>query len=331
MLFCYFNERYQILKYSYLSNYKIGTGFLSTLKIDNKLSPFIPSAIGLSKYNVYKKMHQEYLERFRIVHNVDNHEQCQSFNPLINEINTYTRDVLGYGNNKEYGAMDTTGTASGLPSKELKEKALFELIEKNEVMLIWYLEKGFNVLIDEEIRKLINSIGFHSEDIYIFCSNNLCNITTFAVFLFNDKKIVSTGVSLDKDSKKALTNALLEAKLLESFYRDSEISPYKSFNQNDYKTIYEFIDELSKSLKSINIDEDIQQDITLLPWISSIEFAVLNTNPCQEHITIRCFSKELLNAIPSIENILYSMDKKIFKIYHLDESSVLKKSPCIIL
>lgn len=331
MLFCYFNERYQILKYSYLSNYKIGTGAFSTIKTGNKLSPFTPSAIGLSKYNVYKKMHQEYLERFRIAHNLDNHEQFQSFNYLTNEINTHTRNILGYGNNKEYGAMDTTGTASGLPSKELKEKALFELIEKNEVMLIWYLEKGFNILIDEGIRQLIDSIGFHSEDIYIFCSNNLCNLTTFAVFLFNDKKIVSTGVSLDKDSKKALTNALLEAKLLESFYRDSQISPYKSFSQSDFKITYEFVNDLSKKMKNINIAGNTHQNITLSPWINSIEFAVLNTNPCQEHITIRCFSKELLNAIPSIENILYSMDKKIFKIYHLDESSVLKKPPCIIL
>lgn len=331
MLFCYFNERYQILKYSYLSNYKIGSGVFSTIKIGNTLSPFTPSAIDLSKYNVYKKTHQEYLERFRVAHNINNCSKFQSFNPLTNEINTHIRNILGYGNNEEYGAMDTTGTASGLPSKELKEKALLELIEKNEVMLIWYLGKGFNVLINQKIRRLIVSIGFHSEDIYIFCSNNLCNLTTFAVFLFNDKKIVSTGVSLDKDSKEALTNALLEAKLLESFYRDSEISPYKSFNENDYKIIYEFVDELSKSMKGINFVGNIQQDVILSPWINSIEFAVLNTKSYQDFITVRCFSKELLNAIPDTENILYSIDKKIFKTYHLDESSIFKKPPCIIL
>ncbi|WMM24463.1 YcaO-like family protein [Tissierella sp. MB52-C2] len=331
MIFCYVRKHYQILKYSYLSNYKIGTGAFSTIKIGDKLSPFTPSAISLSKYNMYKKIHQEYLERFRIAHNVNNYSEFQSFNPLTKEINTHTRNVLGYGDNKEYGTMDTTGTASGLSSKELKEKALLELIEKNEVMLIWYLEKGFNVLIDEEIKKLINSIGFHSEDIYIFCSSNLCNLTTFAVFLFDDKGIVSTGVSLNKDPKKALTNALLEAKLLESFYRDSETSPYKSFNQYNYKIIYEFIDKLSKSMKCINFVDDIQQDIILSPWINSIEFAVLNTNSYQEYVTIRCFSKELLNAIPSDGNILANLDKKIFRIYHLDEDGILKKPSCIIL
>lgn len=331
MIFCYFKKRYQILEYSYLSNYKIGTGAFSTIKIGDKLSPFTPSAIGLSKYNVYKKIHQEYLERFRIAHNVGNYSEFQSFNPLTNKINTHTRNVLGYGHNKEYGTMDTTGTASGLPSKKLKEKALLELIEKNEVMLIWYLEKGFNVLIDEEISQLIDSIGLYSEDIYIFCSSNLCNLTTFTVFLFNDKEIISTGISLDKNSKKALTNALLEAKLLESFYRDSETSPYKSFSQDNHKIAYEFVSNLSKKMKSTNITEDIQQDINLSLWINSIEFAVLNTNSYQDHVTIRCFSKDLLNAIPSGENILANLDKKIFRMHHLQEDIVLSKPSCIIL
>lgn len=331
MIFCYYQEGYYISKYSYLSNYKIGSGVFSTIKKGDRLSPFTPSAIDLSKYNVYKKVHQEYLERFRIAHNIDNNSKVKSLNPVTGQIFTHNRSILGYGFNDEYGVMDTTGTASGLPSNELKEKALLELIEKNEVMLMWYLGKGFNVLMDQNIRRLVNSIGFHSEDIYIFCSNNLCNLITFAVFLFNNNKIVSTGVSVDKDSNKALFKALLEAKLLESFYRDSQISPYRLFGQYEYKIIYEFVKNLSREMESINMMENVQQNIILSPWIDSIEFSILNIKAYQEYVTIRCFSKELLNSIPNSKNVLSSLDKKIFKEYGLDKKNVLEKPSCAIL
>ena len=314
-----------------LLSYKVGYGVFSTIKKEGKLSPFTPSGIDLSKHNVYKKVHQEYLERFRIAHNFNNSSKFKSFNPFKKQISTYSRNIIGYGFNDEYGNMDTTGTASGLPSNDLKEKALLELIEKNEAMLIWYLGKGHNVLIDKNIKQLINRIGFNSKDIYIFCSNNLCNLTTFVVFLFNDGEIISSGVNIDKDSKKALANALLEAKLLESLYRDSQISPYKVFNQYLHKRIYEFVENLSKKMGNINFIFDVQKNVILLPWITSIEFAVLNTKSYQDFITIRCFSKELLNSIPSKENILIDLNKKIFKQYGINETIVLKIPPCIIL
>ncbi|MBU3228912.1 YcaO-like family protein [Clostridium algidicarnis] len=331
MLFCYFGQRYKILKQSYLPNYKIGFGVFGTVKAENKLSPCTPSAIDLSKYDLYKKVYQEYLERFRIAHNTNSYYKVKCFDALNQKISINNRNVLGYGLNDEYGVMDTTGTASGFNSEKLKEKALLELIEKNEVMLIWYLEKGYNVSIDKVVRRLINSIGFHSQDIYIFCSNNLCNLTTFSIFLFNNKEIVATGVSIDKDSEKALSKALLEAKLLEAFYRDSDISPYKLFSNHQYKTIYEFVKNLSYTLESICIEKDVKKDIILAPWITSIEFAILNTKCYQDYITIRCFSKELLNCIPNQDNIFQSLDKKIFKSYNLSEADILRKPPCIIL
>lgn len=198
-------------------------------------------------------------------------------------------------------------------------------------MLIWYLGKGHNVLIDKNIQQLINRIGFNSKDIYIFCSSNLCNLTTFVVLLFNDGKIISSDVNADKDSKKALTNALLEAKLLESFFRDSEISPYKLFNQYHHKIIYRYVESLSKKMGDVCNICSIQQNVILLPWITSIEFAVLNTKSYQDFITIRCFSKELLNSIPSKKNILADLNKKIFKQYGINETIILKIPPCIIL
>lgn len=331
MLFCFSRGRYQILKYSYLTNYKIGSGLFSTVKIDNKLSPYTPTAIDLSRHNVYKKIHQEYLERYRVAHNTNNFLKLESFNPFEKKICTHNRNILGYGFNDEYGSMDTTGTASGFYSNILKEKALLELIEKNEIMLIWYLAKGYNVLIEQDISNLIKCIGFYSEEIYIFCSNNLCNITTFAVFLFHNEKIVSTGINADKDSKQALFKALLEAKLLETYYRDSTISPYKIFNKDDYKEIYEFIKNLSKKMKSTSFVEDVKREIILSPWISSIEFALLNTKLHQDYVTIRCFSKELLNCVPGKQNILRSLDKLIFKKYNIDENAILSNTQCVIL
>lgn len=103
MIFCHNRERFNILKHSYLSNYKMGYGVFNTIKIKNKLSPFTPAAIDLSVYRKYIKVHQEYLERIRIAHNFRNQEYIKTFNPITEEVLRHKRDIIGYGYNEEYG------------------------------------------------------------------------------------------------------------------------------------------------------------------------------------------------------------------------------------
>lgn len=331
MIFCYNKDRYHILKHSYLSEYKIGYGTFNSIKIDDKLSPFRPTAIDSSTYKTYIKVHQEHLERFRIAHNFRNEEYVQSFNPITKEIIKHKRDVIGYDFNEEYGIMDTTGTASGLKGDMLKEKALLELIEKNEAMLIWYSDMGYTVLINEYVKKLINRIGFDSENLFIFCSSNLCNLTTFLVLIFDEGKIVSTGVAIDKDTKIGLEKALLEAKLAETFYKDTEVSPYKPYTMREHNLTYRFVLELANNKKAISFTEDVQDEIVISPWIESIEFAILNTKSYQDYVTIRCFSKELINCVPDKNGILLSINKKIFKRYSINRDDILAIPPSIIL
>lgn len=331
MLFCYFGKSYQVLKNSYLLNQKIGFGCFSTIKIDNKLSPCTPSAIDLSKYNVYKKIYQEFLERYRIACNMNNYSKIESFNPLMKKVIKNNRHVIGYLYNNEYGFMDTTGTASGIYSKRLKEKALLELIEKNEAMLIWYLEKGCKIIINQQIKDLINSIGFYSEEIYIFSSSNLCNLNTFLIILFHNEKVIATGVSIDKDSSKALYKSLLEAKLIEALYMDENISSYNKFTKNDYEIIYKYVKYLSNNMGNVYFKKDIKQEIILASWINSIEFAILNTKLNQEFITLRCFSKQLLNCIPNKEYIIKCINKDIFTEYNVNKNYIVDKPDSIIV
>jgi len=331
MLFCYYPRRHAVISSSYLVDYKISTGILSTVKTGAELSPYYSAAIDLSKHIAYKKMHQEHLERYRIAHNMKNQSEVMSFDFIKGEICTHNRSVLGYGFNQEYGVMDTTGTASGIYSNLIKEKALLELIEKNEAMLIWYLQKGMNVLIDKYTKQLIKKIGFHSEELYIFSSNNICNLDTFVVLLFHNKRIVGTGVSIDKNSKIGLTNALLEAKTMECVYTGLEASPFNVCTSSDHKRIYEYVNNISVNMGTTNLKEKVNENIIISSWVTSIEVAILNTQKFQEYATIRCFSKEMLNCVPCKKNILESIDKKIFKEFKLNHKIISERPSCIIL
>lgn len=225
--------------------------------------------------------------------------------------------------------MDTTGTASGLNGSQVKEKALLELIEKNEALLIWYSNIGYRLLIDEYISKLINGIGFDSNELFIFCSSDLCNFTTFVVLVFDNGKVISTGVAIHKDRVVGLENALLEAKLAESIYKDTKMSPYRLFTMDDHNIFYKFTSEL-KYTKTINFVSDVQEELQISPWIKSIEFAILNTKLYQDYVTIRCFSKDLMNFIPDKNSILQSIDKEIFKRYSINRDNILAIPPSII-
>ena len=46
---------------------------------------------------------------------------------------------VSYGSKYVFGSIDTTGTASGVfKSDDIINKAIFELLEKNELLLLWY-------------------------------------------------------------------------------------------------------------------------------------------------------------------------------------------------
>ena len=331
-MFSYNNYSYTVIKSSYLHDLKMGGGQFSTIKIKDKISPYKSTAIDYNKRILFKKIHQEFLERYRIAVNniaISNAILCQD---IINQrIIKTDRDNLGYGYNDLYGNMDTTGTASGLNSQRIINKAILELIEINDAMLLWYKGLGYSLAIDSNISKLIKKTGFSSDKIFIFVSNNLSNCNTFTVVCFKNKKLAASGVNSDMSSYKALFNALTEAKLIEALFNDQEANVYKNFTLADHIQIYERVNNFKKHMKKYHMCNSQVTTIKFPQWLKSLEIGVLNTKLSQDFISIRCFSKDLINSIPLKSNILNELDKTIFNVFNIDYKTIKQLPDCIII
>jgi hypothetical protein len=306
-------------------------GIFGSIKQGNKLTPFTPCAIDPSKYTAFKKLYQEYLERFRMGVNAIKDEYTYSLDILNSKIYKKNRELFGYGYNEEYGLVDTTGTSSGCFSEKLKEKAVFELVEKNEAMLFWYTGKGFVVKHDKKVESLINKVGLSSYEVLIFAVNEIVNIYTIIVVTFKGQEIISVGVSLKKKFMDSLNTALMECRLLEMFYDGLRKSFRYKLSKKEHRNIYEFINLLTDSLNSMEPIYNDFDKVIFKPWMTSLELVVLNTNKYQDFLTIRCVSKDLLNCVANHSIILNSLDKKVLKQYSIGEDSVRTRPDCIIL
>lgn len=90
---------------------------------------------------------------------------------------------MTHGDDPIYGHQDTTGTASGLDSPMLIEKAICELLEKNELMLMWYKKLCYLIKITDTVSKILKKYGLKEKNVKIFYSQNISNIHTI-IFLF---------------------------------------------------------------------------------------------------------------------------------------------------
>lgn len=331
MLFCNCEVEVYSNKKTFLNDYWLSYGTLATFRKNRKISPNTPSSIDRKRHSSFIKLHQEYLERTRIAHNYSNIDEVKSFNLINQDINSIKRSDIFYGYNELYGVMDTTGTASGLKSALLKEKSILELIEKNEGLLLWYKLLGYRVKKTDEINKLIKSIGFYSDEIFIYAAENILNIPSFFIFLVSKGKIMATGASCNQNQYAGLKNALLEAKLLESVNREDSLYCYKELDDAGVTYVYQHIQKLETMLEEKQYDFCNHNELVYPNWIESLEVAVLNTKSYQEWVTIRCFSKDLVNSIPIKENIMKSMEKKIFKVFKLEWEEIDKIPSCIIM
>lgn len=331
MIFSYLYSSYMSGEKNFIGDLNKTFGIFSTLRIRDKLTPFTSCAIDSSKYTAFKKLHQEHLERFRMGVNTNKEEKTYSMDILNSKIYERNRKLFGYGYNDEYGLIDTTGTSSGYFSEKLKQKAFFELIEKNEAMLFWYAGKGSVVKHDKKIRNLINKTGLNSYEVLIFAVNEIANIYTIIVITFKDQEIISTGVSLKKIFMDSLNTALMECRLLEMFYDGIGKSFRYKLSKKEHRDIYEFINSLTDSLNSMEPIYNDFDKVVFKPWLTSLELVVLNTNKYQDFLTVKCVSKDLLNCVANHSIILNSLDKKVLKQYSIGEDSVRTRPDCIIL
>lgn len=80
---------------------------------------------------------------------------------------------LGIGHTRRIGNIDTTGTAAGTISTKVIEKAIFELLEKNELYLFWYLNIGERLKNSKVIERFLKRQGMDEFENY-FLRLSLC-------------------------------------------------------------------------------------------------------------------------------------------------------------
>lgn len=328
-----FSSNVTIQPTDFLNNYKTICGSIKKVMIDKSFLPSIHSSIDLSSKLAVIKYYNEYLERTRMGFCTVARKDVQTFNSVSNESILVPRRELGYGNNLIFGRVDTTGTASGICSKKIKQKALSELLEKNELMLMWYGLRGRSVKIDQRIQDLFQNIGLHSENIFLFASKNISSGTAIVAVLFHRNKVVASGVSLSHQVLAAVRNAVLEAKLLERIFRENTISPYYNYSNEQHESLLSYCTYMRDTMEPISLNELCDQESQCLvtaDWIKDIRFAVLNTHIFQETLTIRCISKDLLNCIPTKPNIERCLAKNIVVRFGIKKQ--LTHTPnCIVL
>ena len=138
--------------------------------------------------DAFLKFYSEYIERTVLASNYRNEKKIKAFDLINGKITTLERCCLSYGPNLISGHCDTTGTSSNpFSSIDSVKKAISELIEKNELILFWYLNLGEKIdANDAEVKKLIK--------------DNL--LSNFEVCLFKLKIFSLHGIQLSEYSLK---------------------------------------------------------------------------------------------------------------------------------
>ncbi|KQL58303.1 MULTISPECIES: hypothetical protein [Bacillaceae] len=293
-------------------------------------TPSASTGIDKKKHISLIKAYQEHLERRRMGFANLNNIKVKAYNHVRqSEIERFSTD-FGYGKSNFYGHSDTTGSASGLCSVDIKKKALTELLEKNEMYLFWYKKLGFKVMINNDLHRLINSFAFYSERIEMFFSKNITNCVTVFVILIANNRIQASGVALDSDFYTAFRTALAEAYTIEWQIRNNPLSHLNNYSDKFHEGVVKYVDYLSESLsleKPLEVSNN--PDIEVDSWITSIDYHVLPG--ADDNLTIKCASKNLYNCLPQKKYILSGFNRAINQIYNIKKQDIRNTPECILL
>lgn len=313
----------------YLNDYTSVWGKIEANIIEGYLMPNSCSAVAKNISVGLAKQYNEYLERYRIGLNTFCDEELVCFNLLQKEEIKINRKEIGYGISERWGLLDTTGTASGYGTKKIINKAVSELIEKNELALFWFKTMGNSIRNCSIINKKIAEFGLQKRNIFIFSASNISSATAIMVIIFDEKRnYLASGIALDISPDIALHNAMAEAKL-QLIINAVNYNTSFVLNEKENKAIYSHILYLKESTKMIEFSELRKAEkLQVKPWIANIYIALLNSHYNQITTTIRCFSDYLMNCVPTIDNINKCENNIIVSKYNLLDMS--KKVDCII-
>lgn len=322
----YFN----VISDNFLSKQYIGYTSAGSLNTAAGITPGEGCAIDKSKSIALIKAHEESLERKKIAIQMDKNEKVQVLNYIDKSIYEVPSKYYGYGFNETYGYVDTTGTISGVKSTNAIEGAILELIEKNEMLLLWYKFLGFYIKKESSLEELIRNMNFSSERVEIFFSKNLSNMPVFFVILISDDKLIASGAGIHRNSELALEKAMNEARLLEWQNKNNNQSTLTLLSEIDQDKIIKHINLMRDQMEKISFEKFIEETLLLPGWLSSLEFHVLNSITDTGSLTIKCLSQNILNCLPKKEYI-FLKEKELHKQYSITKESITEIPDCFLL
>lgn len=292
--------RFGLTDSAFLGEYHIAYAFADSILTPKGRTPSDSNAIDIKKDIGIIKLYEEANERKRLALGLLKDNNCIVFDYINKCWKEYPFRYFAYGFNEKYGFVDTTGTSSGYISRHVLMKGIEELIEKNEMAFFWYLKEGYYINTNTEIKNLIKSLNFKSNEVGIFECRTLSNMYAYFVLLFDNKKFIASGACTSLDSDIALQGAIKEAKLLEWQNYCNSRSISASLKEKEYRNIYDYYLSLKKKSKyySSHVTDKLKFNC-----IDSLDIAILNTIDNRKSITIKCASEELLSCIPRKRNI----------------------------
>ena len=191
-------------------------GYLNLCKVQTNIGYTANNATSIdeNKKIALKKCYSEYLERYSLGINIESKKSVKVLNHIEKKLKNNYLSAFAYGNSVT-GHNDTTGTAAGLHSDIIINKAVCELVEKNEVFCFWYSNNGKVIEPNNYIKNIINKLNFVSTNFFCFCSQEISNYPTVIVLGFLHERLITTGVSCTDNMYSSLQNAFQEAKIVE--------------------------------------------------------------------------------------------------------------------
>ncbi|MDA6090034.1 hypothetical protein ODV19_08640 [Lactobacillus amylovorus] len=304
----------------YLDKRVTGIGSIYTVHCGNRELPYTTSAQGKNLHELIRKIYSEFSERIGFGCYSYLRRNTYTINLKKLEFSKCITNEFGIGYSPKVGSIDTTGTAAGTVSKNVIEKAVFELLEKNELYFFWYLNYGKRLERSRIIDLFLKRQGMEKFENYFFEVQTLSLYYTVIYISIKNNHIVTTGISCTPYRYKSIQNAIAEAKIIYMFNLRRG-SFYLDLAESEHKEACKFIEQnkfVTHHLKGKLTNTDNILHLKLSYEVKDLKIC-LNTFFCSGvgPKLVSAISSTLLKCTPFKNDILQSKS-----------NSFLKRHPC---
>ncbi|HEL1759498.1 TPA: YcaO-like family protein [Streptococcus suis] len=324
MYFLHLNDKCIHTNIRFINKPKTVVGSVAPIRFGDLEVPAVSSATD-SRLNVSLcKLFSEFLERNIIGVHYKSQKTLLTYDLLNCKLEYLQASDFSYGEKGKFNCVDTTGSAAGKTSYDVINKAISELIEKNELFLFWYCRKGKLIENNSFIQDILLKYGLAEFENFLFISNNLSNWPTIIYISFNNTELVTTGICCDKKLSKAIEGAICEGKTL----RVLEV--LRGLNIKTELDVYNFIRNYSSvgEMMNQNLKRTLIHDLMIADWIDDLYISLFDSSIRGKVVTVS--SNSLIKCIPNNENLVFCRDTYIVK-KNIVDFSRLTEVDCIIL